>query len=110
MRSNTDRLRDVLEAVERIEKYAAKGKGAFETDELIQNWIVSHLRIIGEACRAISDDFRHALTDIPWSEIIGMRNILFHHYFEIDKDIVWGVVENELADLAAKMRNILGPE
>lgn len=40
MRSERERLSDILEAIERIEKYAAKGRGAFVDDELIQNWMV----------------------------------------------------------------------
>jgi uncharacterized protein with HEPN domain len=43
VRSNRQRLLDILEAIERIEKYANQGRQAFERDELIQNWIVHHL-------------------------------------------------------------------
>ncbi len=48
MRSERERLLDILEAIERIEKYAEEGKGAFEMDELIQTWIVHHITIILE--------------------------------------------------------------
>lgn len=84
MRSERERLLDILEAIERIEKYAAKGKRAFEVDELIQNWMVNHITVIGEACRSLSDDFQARYADVPWADIIGMRNILIHHYFGID--------------------------
>ena len=53
MRDPRERLQDVLEAIERIERYAARGREAFEKDELIQNWFVRHLQIIGEAARVI---------------------------------------------------------
>jgi uncharacterized protein with HEPN domain len=49
MRSDTERLRDILEAIDRIEKYSVCGREAFERDDLIQNWMVHHLQIIGEA-------------------------------------------------------------
>jgi uncharacterized protein with HEPN domain len=42
MRSDRERLLDILEAIERIEKYAAQGKDAFLSDERIQNWMVNH--------------------------------------------------------------------
>ena len=58
MRSERERLLDILEAIERIEKYADEGKVAFESDELIQNWMVHHIEIIGEACRSLSSDFQ----------------------------------------------------
>jgi hypothetical protein len=48
MRSERERLLDILEAIERIEKYAAEGKAAFEADELIQNWMVNHISVIGD--------------------------------------------------------------
>jgi uncharacterized protein with HEPN domain len=46
MRSERERLLDILEAIERIEKYAARGREAFDRDELIQNWMVNHITMI----------------------------------------------------------------
>lgn len=57
MRIDTERLRDILEAIANIEKYAAQGKEAFTEQELIQVWMVHNLQIIGEAARSISEDF-----------------------------------------------------
>ena len=88
MRSERERLLDIIEAIERIEKYAAKGRGAFVDDELIQNWMVHHITIIGEACRSLPDDFQARYANVPWADIIGMRNILVHHYFGVDEDAV----------------------
>ena len=76
-------------------------------DELIQNWMVHHLQIIGEAVRSLPDSFREKYPDIPWSKIIGMRNILTHQYFGIDVDVVWAVIENDLPDLKEKITRIL---
>ena len=50
--------KDILEAIQRIEKYARKGKSAFLRDELIQNWMVNHISMIGEACRALPEAFQ----------------------------------------------------
>lgn len=88
MRDERERLLDIQEAIERIEKYAAHGKAAFEQDELLQTWIVHHIQIIGEACRALPDEFQARYAGVPWSDIIGMRNILIHHYFGIDLEAV----------------------
>lgn len=54
MRDDRERLLDIQEAIERIEKYATRGRDAFEHDELIQTWILHNLQILGEAARAIS--------------------------------------------------------
>ncbi len=107
MRDDRERLADVLEAITRIEKYAVQGRAAFERDELLQNWIVRHLQILGEACRGVSARFQEEHRDIPWSKIIGMRHILVHDYFGIDVDVVWRSVEHELPALKRQVQAIL---
>lgn len=99
MRDDRERLLDIQQAIERIERYAARGRTAFEQDELIQNWMLSHIQIIGEASSAISAELRAQYPQVSWRAIIGMRNVLVHHYFGIDLDIVWNVVERNLPDL-----------
>ncbi|MDX2229826.1 MAG: DUF86 domain-containing protein [Leptolyngbyaceae cyanobacterium bins.349] len=96
MRSDREKLQDILEAIERIERYAVQGRESFEQNELIQTWFIQNLQIIGEASRSLSSNLRDQHPDIPWSNIIGMRNILTHNYFEIDLDIVWAVVAQDL--------------
>jgi uncharacterized protein with HEPN domain len=66
LRDDRERLRDVLEAIERIERYSSRGRTAFYGDELIQTWIVHHLMIIGEACRALSPACRAVNSDDIW--------------------------------------------
>jgi uncharacterized protein with HEPN domain len=96
-----------MEAIERIEKYASQGKMAFEEDELIQNWMVNHITMIGEACRSLPDDFQARYAEIPWADIIGMRNILVHHYFGIDLDAVWAVIEKDIPELKFNIEALL---
>ena len=57
MRGDRERLLDILEATERIEKYAGQGRDVFERNELIQTWMVQHLQMIGEAARSLSTEF-----------------------------------------------------
>jgi uncharacterized protein with HEPN domain len=107
MRDPRERLRDMLEAIENIERYATQGKEAFEKDELLQNWIVRHLQIIGEAARIMPQDLIDKTPHIPWSKMIGMRNILVHDYFRIDTEIVWQVVERDLPNLKRLLQALL---
>ena len=107
MRDDRERLLDILEAIERIEKYTARGRSVFDEDELIQTWVLYHLQIIGEAVRALSPETTSDAEDIEWSKIIGMRNILVHNYFGIDTEVVWAVIENDLAILKSTIQNYL---
>jgi uncharacterized protein with HEPN domain len=107
MRDDRQRLLDICEAIERIEKYTSHGRAAFENSELIQNWVLRHLQIIGEACRSVSSEFRLQHSEVPWSEAIGMRNILVHHYFEMDVEAVWSAVERDLPKLKQQLHSII---
>lgn len=107
MRDDRERLLDMAEAIAAIEKYAARGRDAFERDELIRNWVQSHLQVMGEAARGLSDEFRRAHPDVPWSDIIGMRNVLVHRYFGVDPEVVWSVVQNRLPELRRRVASVL---
>ena len=107
MRGDREKLQDILEAIERIDRYAMQGRQAFEQNELIQTWFIQNLQIIGEASRSLSPVIRDQYPIIPWTKMIGMRNILAHNYFEIDLDIVWAVVEQELPTLKQSIEAML---
>ncbi len=107
MRDDHERLLDIKEAIERIEKYGSGGLSAIRNDELIANWMVRHIQVIGEAGSKLSLEFRSKHAEIPWEAIIAMRNILVHHYFEIQFDRVWDVVTKDIPDLKEKLNAIL---
>jgi uncharacterized protein with HEPN domain len=79
MRDDHERLLDILEAIERIDRYAVRGREAFERDELIQNWITHQLQIIGEAAARVTARLRKNHPEVPWRQIIGMRNVHTHN-------------------------------
>ena len=108
MRIIEERFLDMMEAIQRIEKYAGRGRQAFVADELIQTYIVHNLQILGEAAAKIPSDQQREYPNLPWPKMVGMRNVLVHNYFNIDLDIVWQVVETELPALKEKIARILG--
>ena len=107
MRDPKERLRDILEAIAAIERHLNRDKVAFERDELLQTWFLRHLQIIGEAVRALPDDVRALAPEIPWPEIIGMRNVLVHGYFAIDTDIVWDAASRDVPALGPALERLL---
>ncbi len=107
MRDDQERLLDMLEAIGQIEKYSARGEEAFRADELIQNWMTGHIQIIGEAARALSEEFRDRYPLVPWSDIIGMRHVLVHHYFKIDLNRIWQVVSTDIPRLKEAILGLL---
>lgn len=66
MRDDRQRLRDILDAIRQIERYAKRGRRSFEEDELIHTWIIHHIQIVGEAASKLTPTFRKANQDIPW--------------------------------------------
>lgn len=107
MRDDRERLLDILEAIERIDRYVSRGWEEFASNELIQVWVVRHLEIIGEAVRGLSSQFRHEHRQVPWREIAAMRNVLAHADFDIDLEEVWAAVANELPTLKTSIAEIL---
>jgi uncharacterized protein with HEPN domain len=107
MRDPRERLFDMLEAIEKIEQYASKGRAAFEKEELIQTWIVHHLQIVGEAAGKLGREFHDQHPLIPWPQVVAMRNVLVHDYFGVDLEEVWRVVERDLPDLKRKLNTLV---
>jgi len=107
MRNELERLQDILDAISAIESELLQGYNVFEIDRKSQVWVVHHLQIIGEASRSLSDAFRNFNPQIPWPQIIGMRNIFVHAYFKINVKVVWDTAQNDLPELKNKVQAIL---
>lgn len=82
-------------------------KENFDANELVRVWCLRHLEIIGEAAAKISDERRTLAMDIPWRQIIGMRNALIHAYFDVDWNAVWSVIDRDLQPLKLGIQALL---
>ncbi len=107
MRDPRERLRDILDAIAQIEKYATRGRAAFDNDELIQVWMIHHLQIIGESAASLGRSFHAAHPEAPWAQIVAMRNVLVHDYFGIDLEEVWQVIARDLPQFKELVERIL---
>lgn len=107
MRDDSERLLDILSAINRVLAKTGTGSAPFQADEMLQVWAIHHLQIIGEACRCLSQQFRLRHPDEVWGKATGLRHLLVHHYFEIDAALVWNVIEQDLPALKEKVTTIL---
>ena len=113
MRNIPERLLDIQEAIARIMKYTREGRDRYDHDELVQTWVTYNHYVIGEAARAIASDFpdfKDQHPEIQWTEIIGMRTVLAHRYFDTDPDALWEAVNQDLQAMKRTIDAILGEE
>ncbi|MBD3346560.1 MAG: DUF86 domain-containing protein [Chitinivibrionales bacterium] len=104
------RLTHMLEA----SRDAISFSGSMTEDELSENRmvlqaIVRSIEIIGEAASQVSQAYRAKHPEIPWKDIVGMRNRLIHAYFEIDPELVYSTVQHDLPILVGQLEK-LSPE
>ena len=82
--------------------------GDFLKNETQMRAFSRSLEIIGEAAKQVPEGFRILHPEIDWKSMAGMRDRLIHHYFGVDYEIVWDVIENEIPKLKKQMESILG--
>jgi uncharacterized protein with HEPN domain len=107
VRRDTERLADIVEAAEKIAARVSKGREAFNADEDVQIVLVHLIQIIGEAATGVSDDLIAARPEVPWRQIIAMRNRVVHGYFEVDLNILWDVAIGDVPSLLDQVQAIL---
>ncbi len=94
-------------AASAVEFAADRQRAELDTDRMLLFAIVRALEIVGEAAGKLSADAHDALPHIPWRAITGMRNRLIHGYFDIDTEVVWRTVTDELPPLITSLREAL---
>jgi len=101
-------LADMLEAIEKIERYThGLSREDLWQDDLVADAVVRNLEVIGEAARHVPETLRAAHPEIDWRRVVGLRNVVVHEYFAIDLDVVWVVVEKHLPKLKQVVRAML---
>lgn len=107
-KDNTVYLRHILDAIGRIADYTAGISTAqFMSGKLLQDGVVRQLEIIGEASRNLSAEFCDKHSEVPWAQIIGLRNRIIHAYFDINLRVVWEIVQNDLPVVKQQVEKIL---
>jgi uncharacterized protein with HEPN domain len=100
---------DILKAASSISDYTRGvtkddflGNGI--QDALVRDAVIRQVSIIGEAASKLSDAFCDMYPEIHWREVVGMRQIVIHHYWKLDLDVVWEAATEDIPALARQLR------
>jgi uncharacterized protein with HEPN domain len=110
-RRERHRLEDILVSIRLIREYVAyRHDAAAEPTPaaIIGDAILYRFVILGEAAAGLSDETRAQMPEISWTDIVGMRNVVTHEYFQVDWEIVEATTERDLAAVEAMVKAHLG--
>jgi uncharacterized protein with HEPN domain len=104
------RLRHMLDAAEEVVVFTAgENRDSLDHDLKLVRALCMSIGIIGEAASDLSNDLREQNPQIPWRQIIGMRNFLIHAYFSLDLDILWNTVTQSIPPLITELHSLIPP-
>jgi uncharacterized protein with HEPN domain len=107
-RESDDYLQDILDAMEKAQQFVKNlSYEEFTKDDKTVFAVVRALEIIGEATKNIPDDNRKNNPDIPWKDMVGMRDILIHAYFGVDMETVWLTVTKRITEIKPLIQKML---
>ncbi|MBW8039077.1 MAG: DUF86 domain-containing protein [Planctomycetes bacterium] len=108
-KNDSVRIRHILDSAREAISFADnRSRTDLDTDRKLNLSLVRLLEIIGEAARGISEDFRQNHPDLPWNKMVGMRDRLIHGYFDVNLDVVWETITEDLPDLVAQLEKMVG--
>lgn len=94
------RIRHMIEAGERALAFATgRSRADLDSNEMLRFALVKLVEIVGEAAKQVSDETRSRYSAVAWAETARMRDRLVHHYFDINLDILWSTVTEDLPPL-----------
>ncbi len=101
-------LEDIVHACRRIIDFAAgMDRSSFLSDQKTQSAVIHQLLILGEAVKRLSPAFCDDHPDVPWRQIARTRDILIHHYQEVDLEEVWQMVETDIDELLKTLGRLM---
>jgi uncharacterized protein with HEPN domain len=111
MRHEPSFLKDILSACGKIEAIVAtSSEDSFLKDEVLPAAVLHHLTVIGEAIARLSIELRERHLEVPWRQIIAVRNRIVHAYFDLDWQILWDAATDDIPKLRRQVLAILATE
>jgi uncharacterized protein with HEPN domain len=107
-KTDTVRLQHMLDAAQKAIQFTqGRSRQDLNDDEMLALAIVRLVEILGEAAKNVSPETRAQAPKIPWRQIAGTRDRLSHAYFDVNLDIIWDIVTNDLPTLIPELQKIL---
>jgi uncharacterized protein with HEPN domain len=102
------RLLHILDAIESIESYVGNVDFArFSSETMRFDACIRQLSVLGEAANHLSDQLYHSVNEIPWPEIIALRNLVIHEYFGVDKRVIWKIIQENIPPFKEQIVSII---
>ena len=102
------RVRHMLDAAEEAISFIRdKKRSNLDTNRMLVLSLVKSIEIMGEAASKVTKESRDSHPEVPWLNIIRMRNRLIHVYFDIDLDRVWDTITDDLPPVIAALETIV---
>ena len=107
-REDTILLTDMVDYARRaLTALEGRSREVLDTDTVLVAASERFVEVIGEAASRLSETTRESSPEVPWREIIAMRNRLVHGYFAVDLDILWTVVNDDLPELIDALERLI---
>lgn len=102
------RLQHMLDSAKAILSFVKGQRRAnLDSNRLLTSGILREFEILGEAANQISKKLKTQHPELPWKQLIGMRNRLIHAYFDIDHDIIWKTIREYLPSFVKQLEKII---
>lgn len=104
-------LKDILEAIERVQEYVgSKDIEEFIKEKIMVDAVLRNLEVIGEAATQLQEEIKKKYPTIPWRDIQDFRIVVAHHYWKVNQQRIWDIIEHKLDSLKEQVEGILQAE
>jgi uncharacterized protein with HEPN domain len=101
-------LHHIMDAFVQIERYTdGVSHDDFMENRLLQDGVIRQLEVMGEAARNLTEDLRNEYPNIPWRQMIGLRNRMIHAYFNVNLQIIWEIIQGDIPNLKKDINYVL---
>jgi uncharacterized protein with HEPN domain len=107
VRTDRQRLEDILDAIEAVGRHPVRDRRHFDEDEVLRFFLLKQVEIIGEAAWKLGTSLKTAHPGVPWTRVERCRHVLVHDYFDVDWEILWRILTEHLEPLRVEVEAML---